>query len=153
MDAAPLESAGISNRTRYMNWLPIGSTIEAVPAGVFWNAVAVPSALGHRLLAQLGEYTGAVIEDVAAETLYWLIPPGTGTLWDLPGIAVLSRNSWVGVPGPDASHRCRWRVSVDDAGPLTEPDALRTALATVLKAGTGGELPGAGDGAAHGERP
>ncbi|WP_019354737.1 hypothetical protein [Streptomyces sp. AA1529] len=150
MDAGPIECAGISNRTRYMNWLPIGSTIEAVPAGVFWNAVVVPGTLGRQLLDELGEFTGAVIEDVSAEKLYWLIPPRAGTEWNLPGIEVLSTDSWVGVPGPDATLRCRWHVSVDDVGALTEPDALRAALVAVISADS--ESPRSGDNAPTGER-
>ena len=131
VDATPLEDAHLK-RARTLNWLPFGSGIEAVPAGVFWNAVVVSRTLGEALLPMLGEYTGAVIEDVPAGKLYWLIPPGAGTWWGLPGVDVLGRDSWVGVPGPWAEFRCRWRIAVDAAGPLTEPDALRDALVTVL---------------------
>ena len=131
MHGTPLEDA-YTQRTRVQNWLPLGSRIEAVPAEVSRNAVVVPRALGEALLPLLGAYTGAVIEDVPAAKLSWLIPPRAGAEWGLPGVDVFGRGSWVGTPDPWAEIRCRWRVAVEDADPLTEPDALRSALVTVL---------------------
>ncbi|MFG2500023.1 hypothetical protein ACGFSB_17655 [Streptomyces sp. NPDC048441] len=128
----PLRYAPPGPRTRRPEWLPLGNTIETVPAGVFWNAVRVPADVGEKVLRVLGEFTGAVIEDRSAQTLYWLVPPRAAREWGLPGVEILGIDAWVGVPGPSVEYRCRWRISVDDAGPLTEPDALRTALVAVL---------------------
>lgn len=116
---------------RFPAWLPLGLHLEAVPTGVYWDAVCVTEEVAPKLLEALDKFTGAVIEDVPGQKFYWLVPPGAAHEWDVSDVAhVLSGDAWLVVPGLLTDFPCRWLVPIDEAGPLTEPDQLHSALQT-----------------------
>ncbi|NGO14323.1 hypothetical protein G5C60_43715 [Streptomyces sp. HC44] len=105
-----------------------------MPAGEWWDAVRVPLALGVRTLEELGNATGAVIEDSYGTTLYWLIPPGSATDWNVPPAQILGSGCHLAVPPP---HRTRapglhWRVVPTRTRHWTNPTTLHRALRTAL---------------------
>lgn len=115
------------------DWLPNGRDIEAIRAGVHWDAVRVATPLGDTVLDHLGERTGAVIEDTWGRVLYWLLPAGSAATWSVPGSQALGSACWVTVPGPTADVGLRWRVPGVPNGILTGPRLLRDALETVAR--------------------
>ncbi|GAB2806364.1 hypothetical protein [Streptomyces daliensis] len=72
---------------------PSGVAAELLPAGVFWDGVAVPAYLGRQVLARLGRESGAVIRDPYGYRLTWLVPPGATRGWVVP------ETSWVQLLG------------------------------------------------------
>ncbi|MEN8650250.1 hypothetical protein ABCR94_06315 [Streptomyces sp. 21So2-11] len=76
---------------------------------------------------------GPVLHDGPCDTLGFLVPPGTADAWDLPGSACTQtsgrglRISAVDIPEPPVSGT-GWLLPPTDAGPVTDPAALRAAL-------------------------
>ncbi|MGA4979869.1 hypothetical protein [Streptomyces cinereoruber] len=107
--------------------LNLGAATTAQLAGQAWDAIRVPRSIGLLTLDILGARSGAVIEDGLA--LYWLVPIGTATGWDITGTTVLSAGARVSVPparrmaGPGPF----WRVCPGDTW-LTDADTLRAAV-------------------------
>lgn len=114
--------------TSQLDRLPNGRDIEALRAGIHWDAVRVKAPLGDAVLARLGERTGAVIEDTWGRAMYWLVPAGTAATWRVPGSQALGSACWVTVPGPVADGGLHWRVPIAGNGLLTAPGPLRDAL-------------------------
>lgn len=107
--------------------------VRLTPAGLWWDAVRAPSSLAVRALDQLGEDTGAVIEDPSGARLYWLIAPGAAADWprlaqiEVLGDAchlVIPHKGKVRAPGPF------WRVLWSPGHHLTDSAALLAALET-----------------------
>jgi hypothetical protein len=132
VESTPRENLPVgSYYTRFPAWLPLGLHLEAVPAGVHWDAICVTEEVAPKLLEALDKFTGAVIEDIPGKKFYWLVPPGAAHEWDVSDLAqVLSGDAWLVVPGLLTDFPCRWLVPLDDAGALTEPDQLHRALQT-----------------------
>ncbi len=114
-------------------WLPTGRDIEAIRAGVHWDAIRVRTPLGDAVLEHLGDRTGAVIEDTWGHALYWLVPAGTSTDWNVPESQALGVACWVTVPGPASDGGLRWRVPKTARGMLTGPRLLRAALEAAVR--------------------
>ncbi|MFJ8646337.1 hypothetical protein ACIRNI_09445 [Streptomyces sp. NPDC093546] len=117
---------------------PQGPDVTLLPAGRWWDAVRVPSSLGSRVLARLGENSGAVIEDGFGAILYWLVWPGAADEWVLlqPSVSICGATTYVAVPpvtyteGPGL----RWATPLSPTRYLTDPELLRAALATEIDA-------------------
>lgn len=110
------------------------------PAGEWWDAVRVPRNLGEAVLRDLGEETGAVIEDPNGALLYWLVRPGAGAEWSLPpvsGIQVQGSTTHVAVPGPQRTAGPHWRVPPTRAQCLTDADSLHSALRAAVDVALG----------------
>ncbi|WFB11065.1 hypothetical protein LRS74_31510 [Streptomyces sp. LX-29] len=114
---------------------PAGAAPVKQPAGLTWDAVRVSLDSADDVLKQLGDQSGAVIEDPAEACRYWLVAPGAAEGWTLPH-PVLRRGAFVPVPparrteGPTV----HWRVPPGPTRGLT--DALR--LHAALVEATGG---------------
>ncbi|MDI5965691.1 hypothetical protein [Streptantibioticus silvisoli] len=116
--------------TELPEWLPDGRDMEAIRAGIDWDAIRVPAAVAQQVLEILGERTGACIEDVWGETVYWLVPAGTAVDWTAPASQALGVACWVTIPGPSADGGQRWLRSIRKHGVLTGPRLLAEALAS-----------------------
>lgn len=118
-------------------WMPPDGTAAAVPAGVHWDAVAVPQHVGLAATEILDRETGRRPGPIAWDTslraprIYFLTSTGIGGLaWRHERI--LSRSSYVTLPGQTAitpPGPC-WLVppNPDDPGRLVDADLLRRAL-------------------------
>lgn len=119
---------------RLPDWVPMDRNVEAVRAGIDWDAIRVKQPLGDTVLERLGTRTGAVIEDPWGKALYWLVRKGTAATWDAPGSRALGVACWVTVPGPLAGDAGPyWRVPIVTNGVCTEPRALREALEAAVR--------------------
>ncbi|WP_186318939.1 hypothetical protein [Streptomyces sp. SAJ15] len=105
------------------------------PAGLTWDAVRVSLDSADDVLKQLGDKSGAVIEDPREACLYWLVAPGAAEGWTLPH-PVLQQGAFVPVPPAPRTEgpAVHWRVPPGPGRGLT--DALR--LHTALLEATGG---------------
>lgn len=123
--------------TAALPWVPPNArATEALPAGLWWDAVRVPADLGATALTVLGDNTGAVIADHFGNLLYWLVQPHAADGWAIPGVAVRGAPCHVAVPpaaftqGPGP----HWRVPLAPGCYLTPPTPLHAAL-TIAAAG------------------
>ncbi|TXL91567.1 hypothetical protein [Streptomyces sp. IB2014 016-6] len=97
-----------------------------------WDAIRVPRFLGLTALDILGSRCGAVVDDPTEMALYWLIPAGSGTGWDVgttrldtERLTIPPRRRTRG-PGP------HWRMCPGEDRWLTDANALRAALEDAL---------------------
>ncbi|KRV48887.1 hypothetical protein AQ490_22975 [Wenjunlia vitaminophila] len=111
---------------------PFGLGIHLQPAGEWWDAVKVPAGTARDVLDWLGARSGAVIDDDRQRAWYWLVPLGTAAQWLVPGTRPCGPGTFVGVPGTlqTLGPGPHWRVTMAPDRFLTDPDALRAALAT-----------------------
>ncbi|PGH50016.1 hypothetical protein CRI70_14385 [Streptomyces sp. Ru87] len=64
-----------------------------------WDAVQAPAHLGDRVLASLGDASGAVVRDYYRHRLYWFVPPGTAASWrPVPYVETYGRGTWIEIP-------------------------------------------------------
>lgn len=128
-------------------WTPPNhDAVEALPVGVWWDAVRVPRPAAQGVLKSLGDASGAVIEDPFACVCYWLIEPGSASRWNAAAfhpVAVLQNAkldlTYLAVPPARriAGPGLHWRVPLTANRYLTDTPALRAALAP---ANTGASL-------------
>ncbi len=107
-----------------------------LPSGQWWDAVRVPRDIGLDALGRLDGLSGAIIEDTAHGHLYWLIPPGDATTWELSAgasVTVLADRAEVAVPGVQRTLGPHWRVPPTRGRVLTDAARLRRALAIVAR--------------------
>jgi hypothetical protein len=104
-------------------------------AGHDWDALRIPSALGVCLWRKLASDPGTrgrlgpIVVSERSQATYWFIPTGTSdTAW--PRYArLLTRGSWLLLPGQTADPRCaRWLHQLDRPGQFTEAVWLAAAL-------------------------
>ncbi|MFI7366491.1 hypothetical protein ACIBO4_30530 [Streptomyces sp. NPDC050149] len=99
-------------------------------AGHAWAAVRVPRSIGLDALAMLGGQSGAVLEDPLSASLYWFIPQGASSEWDVPNTTAGEQEAYLAFPpvrrteGPGL----HWRICPGEGAWVTEPAALRAAL-------------------------
>jgi hypothetical protein len=110
---------------------PCGEESELLPAGVWWDAVRVPSGVGSLALLWLAPVSGAVIAD-CERCWYWLVSPGTAASWAEPaGSEAIGEGSEILVPsvlpGADTS-RVHWAFPPAPGRYLTDPGDLATAI-------------------------
>jgi hypothetical protein len=102
------------------------------PAGVGWDVVVTPAALGvpvlRRLLACPDDslLLGPVLCDAGTGDLYWFVARGATDAYP-DGARLLSRGSWVGLPMAWDATAVRW-LHAPDAQRLTAPSWLAVAL-------------------------
>ena len=115
-------------------WLPPAGRTASRPAGVAWDAVAVPEILSERVFRALAPWRGAVIADVAGGVHYWLVRAGAAEGWDVPSTAALGVDQYVTVPAADltAGPLVHWFQPPVHGRTLTDDLALRVALMVAL---------------------
>jgi len=119
-------------------WMPRENTCACLPAGRWWDAIAVPQQQGLGALEILdresGRAPGPVIWDPSARQprLYFLTAAGTAEAWELDGSAPFGSSTFVVVPGPTTIEPpgVHWLVppDPDEPGALVDAAALREAL-------------------------
>ncbi|WP_405797317.1 hypothetical protein [Streptomyces sp. NBC_01506] len=122
-------------------WLPpAGSGVELTAAGDCWDAVRVPARYARGMLDRLGDTSGAVIEDLSSQCLYWLVRPGSADGWGLSPlyVSVLGQNTYVAIPPINRTegYRLQWAVPPTATRYLTPADTLHEALDTEIRART-----------------
>lgn len=134
----------MTNRTPHnRDWIPAGRAVSMRPAGRWWDAIRVPRSLALTVLGQLGDQTGAVIEDPSGDILYWLVAPGHAADWEFhpaAGVHVLGETAHVAVPGPQRTAGPHWRVPPTCTRCLTDPRRLKAALYAAVQDAFGPRL-------------
>ncbi|MGI5455190.1 hypothetical protein ACQEWB_18815 [Streptomyces sp. CA-249302] len=118
--------------TASLEWMPTGHSVSLLPAGKWWDAIKVPRAIALETLDRLRDESGAVMEDPWSDTLYWLVPTGRATAWEMPEsshVTVLGDTAHLVVPGPQCTVGPHWRVPPGLSNFLTDPEKLHDALA------------------------
>ncbi|MGK5533076.1 hypothetical protein [Streptomyces sp. URMC 129] len=112
-------------------WVPSSEEgTQAVLCGKWFDAVRVPQRNAPFVLARLNRASGPVIQGPV--NWFWLIAPGAGDDWHLPGMAVLGFGQHIAVPPASGTilPLPRWLLPpVGDC--LTDPVPLRAALAAI----------------------
>jgi hypothetical protein len=111
---------------------PVG--IRLVPAGVDWDAVQVGRFLALQAVERITRLGAVAVDSVPDEpVLYFLVPAGTATRWDVPMTAVLGPSSHMVLP-PDTKHTPPgpYWLSPPSCG-LTPAAVLRLALRQALR--------------------
>ncbi|MFC8002902.1 hypothetical protein ACFUCH_03540 [Streptomyces olivaceus] len=116
------------------------TSLPAVPAER--DIIRVPRQLGLAAMSILGTRAGAVVEDPVAGVLYFFVPAGTASAWDVENtrpvgdervpIPPVRRTSG---PGP------HWRMCPGDGSWHTDPSALVAAIADAFGPRLGGQPP------------
>ncbi|WP_426501728.1 hypothetical protein [Streptomyces sp. D54] len=101
-----------------------GAQIAA--AGKEWDAVRTDRFLGLQAVDRLGAATGPVIVEPAA--VYFLVPPGGTTAWDLPQSKGLGTGHYVVLPAADRNRPPGPYWLLPPERPLAAIDAVRRAL-------------------------
>lgn len=123
-------------RTR-PSWLPAEGPLEAVPAGEWWDAIAISGPLGDRVwecLRRLApEGTGPVLRDVyaAGGRRWFLVPVGTAATWREPGTKALGKRCVIVMPAfLDApASGIHWASRPDQGPESVDVALLRQAVA------------------------
>uniref|UniRef100_A0AAU2JUK8 Bifunctional DNA primase/polymerase n=1 Tax=Streptomyces sp. NBC_00049 TaxID=2903617 RepID=A0AAU2JUK8_9ACTN len=109
---------------------PLG--VALLPAGLRWDVLVLPGALGQATLDVLGlllDRPGPVLADFGDSRLGFFVPPGTASRWIGTGVRGAGRGSWIVVPYPGrATGGVRWLVLPDGEGTLTDPAVLELAM-------------------------
>ncbi|MFF5716125.1 hypothetical protein [Streptomyces buecherae] len=121
------------------DWVPPGGGVRWTRIGELgWHTLSLPYYLGNRVLAALGDESGAVIEEDVPERLVWLIEPKAAAVRHLYGHEVVSLagddGSYVFVPGMARARMVWWRVPPEPERLLTDAGRLVEAIA-VLRPG------------------
>ena len=108
---------------------------EATSAGVVWDAVRIPEAIGIALYEQLAADSqtahrlGPIVISARSRATYWLIPTGSGSPDWLPGCRLLSSGSVLVLPAPTLDRRtARWLHRPEHPEQLTPAVWLAAAL-------------------------
>lgn len=108
---------------------PAGTRIVA--AGETWDAVRVGRFLGLQALERLGSVAGPVLVDPAARTMYFLVPAGSTSTWDVPQSQALGETNHIVIPPAARQSPPGPYWLVNSHRPLTSTTALGEALQTV----------------------
>ncbi|WLQ53702.1 hypothetical protein P8A21_39835 (plasmid) [Streptomyces poriferorum] len=130
MDTASTAESGTSG--------PAGTRIVA--AGTAWDAVRVGRFLGLEALERLGSAAGPVLVDPAARTMYFLVPAGSTTDWDVPQSQALGETNHVVIPPATRQSPPGPYWLIDSRHPLTSTPQLRQALQAALGPRTAAQL-------------
>ncbi|MBV7698050.1 bifunctional DNA primase/polymerase [Streptomyces sp. TRM70350] len=109
---------------------PLG--VALLPAGLAWDVLILPGALGHRtldVLTRILDRPGPVLVDFGDARTGFFVPPGTASRWVGTGIRTAGAGVWIVVPYPGRSTgKVRWLVPPDGSGTLTDPTLLELAM-------------------------
>ncbi|MFF5720348.1 hypothetical protein [Streptomyces buecherae] len=114
-------------------WIPPGEGVNWSSIGQHgWHIISLPTWLGNRVLAELGEESGAVIQDDLVHTMTWLVPLGSAEECALPPEANTTGDEGkIFVPGMARTRTTYWRVKPDAKRLLTDCVRLLAALEAV----------------------
>ncbi|MEV4905626.1 bifunctional DNA primase/polymerase [Streptomyces albidoflavus] len=103
-----------------------------LPAGVKWDVLILPGALGHPTLDVLSRCAGRpgpVLSGAGGVRLGFFVPPGTASRWLGTGVRAVGRGTWIVVPHPGrAAGVVSWLVRPDGSGALNDPGLLELAM-------------------------
>ncbi|WP_406410478.1 hypothetical protein [Streptomyces sp. NBC_01614] len=110
--------------------LPTAAGCSLHYAGEDWDVIRVPHSVGLGAMAILGARGGAIVEDPLSAIVYYFVPRGTSSDWDVVDTRALGTGASVAIPPARCTRGAspRWRVCPGDDGWLTDPDALRAAI-------------------------
>lgn len=132
--------------SRNRHWVqPHTAEVRTLPAGRWWDAVRIPRRLGERVLGQLGEDAGAVIDDGYGDIVYLLVRPGTADHWQLDHARVLGDGCHVAIPPQQRAQGpgLHWRVTPTRDRYWTCAERLYAALLSALSGPPAPETAGA----------
>ncbi|GAA4663332.1 hypothetical protein [Streptomyces youssoufiensis] len=120
-----------------LDWVPSGTGMAWVRCGELgWHTLTLPKGLGDRVLADLGEASGAVVQEDEDHRLTWLTEPKPSALSHLRGHPQVTLSgddgSFLFIPGVDRRHLVWWRIPPAPDRLLTDADRLADAIATYL---------------------
>jgi hypothetical protein len=119
-----------------IDWIPRTAGVRNAHCGAIgWHAIRMPTIWGIRVLRQLGQRTGAIVEDQHARRLIWLITNDAAARWELPAahdIEILGDGYQILIPGTLRDQLLWWLVPPRPHRLLTDPDALLAAIVTAL---------------------
>ncbi|MBB5939370.1 hypothetical protein [Streptomyces zagrosensis] len=118
------------------DWIPPGGGVRWTRVGELgWHTLTLPTYLGDRVLVQLGDAGGAVIQEDIGAQMTWLTAPHAPALLGLPdhGTMTISgdADSYVFVPGMTRTDLVWWRVAPTPDRLLTDAEHLTDAITTV----------------------
>lgn len=124
--------------------LPSAAGCTLQDAGQEWDAIRVPRQTGLAAMAILGPRCGAVVEASVKNVLYFFVPCGTASRWDLENTKALGAGSSVTIPPPRRTEGPgpHWRMCPGDDRLITNADALRAALDDAFGSRVGEEQAG-----------
>ncbi|MER6059388.1 hypothetical protein [Streptomyces albidoflavus] len=103
-----------------------------LPAGVKWDVLILPGALGHPTLDVLSRCAGRpgpVLSGAGGVRLGFFVPPGTASRWLGTGVRAVGRGTWIVVPHPGrAAGVVSWLVRPDGSGTLNDAGLLELAM-------------------------
>ncbi|MFB8772964.1 hypothetical protein [Streptomyces broussonetiae] len=110
--------------------LPSAAACTLHDAGQDWDAIRVPRSVGLATMAILGPRCGAVVEDPLSSAVYYFVPVGTATDWDVTNTHALGLGATVTIPPArrTAGPGPHWRMCPGEDRLLTDPAALRAAI-------------------------
>ncbi|MFF5715767.1 hypothetical protein [Streptomyces buecherae] len=122
------------------DWIPSGGGVRWTRVGELgWHAFTLPIHRGDRVLAELGEDSGAVIQMDGEQQLTWLIEPWAEAVRHLrerEGVTLAGDDgSYLFVPGMARARLCWWRVAPEPGRLLTDAGRLAEAYAVVRRPG------------------
>ncbi|MBC3989318.1 hypothetical protein H8N00_10585 [Streptomyces sp. AC563] len=122
------------------DWVPPGDNMRWTLVGELgWHTLTLPLPLGDRVLAELGDASGAVIREDADRRQSWLIEPKAPAVQHLrshPEITLSGNDgSFIFVPSLARRHLVWWRIPPTRDRLLTDADLLADAIAA-LRPGT-----------------
>ncbi|MFH0175586.1 hypothetical protein ACIA6D_07145 [Streptomyces cacaoi] len=111
--------------------LPSAAGCVLQDAGLEWDAIRVPRQTGLAAVAVLGPQCGAVVESGDSRSVvYFFVPRGTASDWELENTKALGRGSSVTIPPPRRTQGPgpHWRMCPGPHRLITDANALHTAL-------------------------
>ncbi|MBB5933798.1 hypothetical protein [Streptomyces zagrosensis] len=122
------------------DWIPSGGGVHWTRVGdLGWHTLTLTTYLGNRVLAHLGEASGAVIQEDIGRQMTWLTEPHAPALQHLYGDDNITisgdDSSYVFVPGMTRTDLVWWRVKPTPKRLLTDAGHLAEAITTARAVG------------------
>lgn len=125
------------------SWMPQENTLRCLPAGRWWDAIAVPQLPGLNALEILDHESerapGPVVWDPGARLprLYFLVAAGSTEDWAVDGTQPFGATTFVVIPGPTTIEPpgIHWLVPPDPDDPNALVDAAALCEALLRTAG------------------
>jgi len=135
-------------------WVPQVRTIR-IPCGEQFDAIRVPASEARRAHEVLGPASGPILACTYTQTWHFLLEPNTivAAAWNVPGTRLLRQGTLLGIPPAFVTRGRDVRWIVLPGRGMTDPAALRHALAGRASPTRPGAIPLAGRRAALLEGP